>query len=252
MHQRTFRLGKIDIYFPDSVIKKYWFYADVAALLNQETTEQAVSLIRKELKQRGFGRIAFDSEADGTSVSYRDGQKVFEVAAVINELHNPSFMVSQELRDSFKEEIANYKIPKGQNYKIGDKIIVPDSHNTYFHIMQMIDEYEGSAVCILFNKVYKGMDEAASAEIGKDLLKEHVFAAMCLQESYIIDYTFKVISSNHEPLARVLYTNRRNRLLDETFPNISIQELFELERNAANSDFMKESRQKLSYLTWIN
>lgn len=252
MHQRTFRLGKIDIYFPDSVIKKYWFYADVAALLNQETTEQAVSLIRKELKQRGFGRIAFDSEADGTSVSYRDGQKVFEVAAVINELHNPSFMVSQELRDSFKEEIANYKIPKGQNYKIGDKIIVPDSHNTYFHIMQMIDEYEGSTVCILFNKVYKGMDEAASAEIGKDLLKEHVFAAMCLQESYIIDYTFKVISSNHEPLARVLYTNRRNRLLDETFPDISIQELFELERNAANSDFMKESRQKLSYLTWIN
>lgn len=41
-------------------------------------------------------------------------------------------------------------------------------------------------------------------------------------------------------------------LLDETFPDISIQELFELERNAANSDFMKESRQKLSYLTWIN
>ncbi|MGO4967107.1 hypothetical protein [Bacillus paralicheniformis] len=175
MQQRTFRLGKIDIYFPDSVIKKYWFYADVAALLNQETTEQAVSLIRKELKQRGFGRIAFDSEADGTSVSYRDGQKVFEVAAVINELHNPSFMVSQELRDSFKEEIANYKIPKGQNYKIGDKIIVPDNHNTCFHVMQMIDEYEGSAVCILFNKVYKRMDEAASAEIGKDLLKEHVF-----------------------------------------------------------------------------
>ncbi|MGO4901302.1 hypothetical protein ACG2QI_20425 [Bacillus sp. GM2] len=121
MQQGKFRLGLIDIYFPDPVIK-YWFYADVAALLNQETTEQAVSLIRKELKQRGFGRIAFDSEADGTSVSYRDGQKVLEVAAVINELHNPSFMVSQELRDSFKEEIANYKIP---TYRIkGEGLLV--------------------------------------------------------------------------------------------------------------------------------
>lgn len=244
---KSFQFENITIHFPDAIINEFWFRVDAAEKLNTETTEEAVRLIKKRMKLRGIRNVFVDPESDGVSFSSKSGEKIFELAAIVNEMVSSKPFHYEEYQALFREEITNYVPKKGQSFTIGDFVIVPIKDA--YGIMQIIDKHEGDAICILFNIFFKSEAELKSFDVNL-FTQDNVFSAIGLQNWFLTDYTFKVLRKNAEPLAKVIYNNRRNRLIEESVPGLIIGNLFQEKLENESSELILKNEKKLKNIEW--
>ncbi|WP_163101612.1 hypothetical protein [Peribacillus alkalitolerans] len=247
--KKELQVGKIKIHFPNPTYKKFWFYADVAEFLQKETTEDAIRIIKKELKEmKGFKSISFDSESDGASFSHKSGEKVLEVAILINKLSDSSYEVDENIKDEIIKEIKTYKIPKGQEWNIGDIFAIPVESDQSYYAGQIIDYNEDfGVVCIFFTKEFEDINDIKLTN-NSDFNRENVFAAMCFSDEYLSDFTFKIIRNDVKLTANVAYTSRRNKLAVQIMTDLCVLNLMEMYKEGIEDQLVKESKEKLKYL----
>lgn len=106
------------MFIPDFSSKEYIIFEDLAGLLDLETNYDAMVFVRKQVKEAGIkGKVRFDSESDCVGIYSTNGNKMLQVAILVNELIDEEFTFANQRE--YEQFIGSWKRPKNKNGKLG-------------------------------------------------------------------------------------------------------------------------------------
>jgi len=138
------KYGNIEINLPDETFGCFWVFEDLADFFNAEYQSQAVSILKRELKNSTDikPRPGIDYEADNTSIQSRSADTIFKVAEIINNLATDELKtsISDKEKDNILAQLKAWKRPKAKKWVVGDVFSMKLKDGT-FMFGQVVDTH---------------------------------------------------------------------------------------------------------------
>lgn len=188
-------IGKFKIYLPDENSKQFYIFCDLADLFNLEFQSDAVSLLRKQLKEIELKpKPNIDYEADRTSIRTGNYSTILSVARIVNQLSN-----NKEASDfddenwvRLEEKFKNWKRPKPQEWKEDDIFSLPLKDGTFAFGQVLVKDK--------FKKTFALFDLKSDAETIdlRQLKKVKPITILHLLGTKLNDRSWKVIGTTNK------------------------------------------------------
>lgn len=190
--------GSFKIYLPDENSKQFYIFCDLAELFNLEFQSDAVSLLRKQIKEIDLKpKPSIDYEADRTSIRSANYLTIIETARLIDKISNSvgKSNLNNEDWSRIEEKFKNWKRPKPQEWKENDIFSIP-LHDGSFTFGQVLVKDNFKKTFVLFD--LKSEVEAINFKL---LKKVKPVTILHLLGTKLNDRSWKVIGNTGVKLA---------------------------------------------------